>query len=299
VAKKIARFSAIVVVNILIFVLLIAAIEYVSSFFTNKVGNNLVTMYRINHTWKPNSQRVHNEWIKDNPDFPEPYTHVYNQQGWIEDYDITLTKPPQTYRIFYLGDSFTEGTVPMDQSLPSVVEQQLNEMAEGKDIEFEVINTGTTSYSPTIFYILTRYVLLDYAPDLIVVNVDMTDDFDDWKYAETLIRDDEGNPWAAPHRSVYKAPYIDTAEGVVEANAWIKLQLFLIEHSYTYNLIREFVAPRSGSDEANTQTVDFGSGRSINGGPGASRNGMTLPRQMSTAPWIYYNGWLYLLIRMM
>jgi lysophospholipase L1-like esterase len=227
--------------------LLIAGIEFASSFFADKVGSNLLTMYRINHMWKPNSERVHNEWVKDNPEFPEPYTHVYNRQGWIEDYDIELTKPPNTYRIFYLGDSFTEGTLPMDQSIPSVVEQKLNELAQGKDIQFEVINTGTTSYSPTIFYVLTRYVLMDYAPDLIVVNVDMTDDFDDWKYAETLIRDNEGNPWAVPHRSVYKAPYIDTAEGAVKANTWIKLQLFLIEHSYTYNLIREYVAPQNAN----------------------------------------------------
>jgi lysophospholipase L1-like esterase len=197
--------------------------------------------------WKPNSERVHDEWIKDNPDFPKPYKHVYNRQGWIEDYDIELAKPPNTYRIFYLGDSFTEGTLAMDQSIPSVVEQKLNELAQGKDIQFEVINTGTTSYSPTIFYVLTRYVLMDYAPDLIVVNVDMTDDFDDWKYAETLIRDNEGNPWAVPHRSVYKAPFIDTAEGAVKANTWIKLQLFLIEHSYTYNLIREYVAPQNAN----------------------------------------------------
>jgi lysophospholipase L1-like esterase len=254
--KRITRFITIVAVNIIVLILLIAGIEFASSFFADKVGSNLLTVYRLNHTWKPNSERVHDEWLKDNPEFPEPYTHVYNRQGWIEDYDIEPAKPPNTYRIFYLGDSFTEGTLPMGQSIPSVVEQKLNELAQGKDIQFEVINTGTTSYSPTIFYVLTRYVLMDYAPDLIVVNVDMTDDFDDWKYAETLIRDNEGNPWAVPHRSVYKAPFIDTAEGVVKADTWIKLQLFLIEHSYTYNLIREYVAPQNANADPVAQIDD-------------------------------------------
>lgn len=237
-----------VAVNILLFVMLVAGIEFISSFFVDTLGGNLITVYRLNHMWHPNTERVHLEWTSGNPEFSEPFTHVYNSQGWLETYDIDPVKPSDTYRIFYLGDSFTEGTLPMDQSVPSVVEQKINELSAGKDIQFEVINTGTASYSPTIFYVLTRYVLMDYAPDLIVVNVDMTDDFDDWKYAQTLIRDEAGNPWAVPRRSIYKAPYIDTAAGVVKANVWTKFQLFLVENSYTYNLIRKYVDPENATE---------------------------------------------------
>ncbi len=63
---------------------------------------------------------------------------------------------------------------------------------------FEVINTGTASYSPVIYYILLRHYLLPYEPDLVVLAVDMTDDYDDHVYRESLIRDSGGNPWAAP-----------------------------------------------------------------------------------------------------
>src|SRR5262245_14779818 len=164
-----ARVAAVVAVNVILLVLLIAAVETISSFFVGTATPNVVAIYRVNHTWTPNSKKVHDAWIKANPDFPEPYTHTYNRQGWISDHDIERAKPPQTYRIFYVGDSFTEGTVPMSQSVPSVVERELNERARGGPWRFEVINTGTLSYSPSIYYVLVRYVLMDYAPDLVVV----------------------------------------------------------------------------------------------------------------------------------
>ena len=106
------------------------------------------------------------------------YLHL-QYPGMVRKLRRQKNKAPDTFRIFYLGDSFTEGTAPMDQSVPSRVEQTLNDLVQNSSLNFEVINTGTTSYSPTIFYILARYVLTDYDPDLIVVNVDMTDDFDD------------------------------------------------------------------------------------------------------------------------
>lgn len=266
--KKVIKVLSLIAVNIFIFVALVVSIEYVSSFYADTLGGNLITVYRLNHMWHPNTERIHREWVADNPEFSEPFTHVYNSQGWLETYDIDPIKTPDTYRIFYLGDSFTEGTLPMDQSVPSVVEQQLNQLTAGKDIQFEVINTGTASYSPTIFYVLTRYVLMDYAPDLIVVNIDMTDDFDDWKYAQTLIRDEADNPWAVPRRSIYEAPFVDTAEGVVEANIWTKGQLFLVENSYTYNLIRKYIDPENATEAdlarkyvADTDAVDPSDGQ--------------------------------------
>jgi lysophospholipase L1-like esterase len=132
----------------------------------------------------------------------------------------------------------------MDQSVPSIVERYLNDRASGKALSFEVVNTGTSSYSPTIFYVLVRYVLMDYSPDLIVVVVDMTDDFDDWKYSRTLIVDEEGNPWAVPARDPYSAAFVDTGERVVKADFRLRLQLFLARHSYTYNLVQRLVAPK-------------------------------------------------------
>jgi len=254
-AKRVVGVAA---VNVVVLVGLVAFCELASSFFADKLASNVANAYRLNHTWKPLGRQVHDEWIKSNPDFPEPYVHVYNRQGWIEDYDIEPAKDPNTYRIFYVGDSFVEGTAPMDQSVPSIVETYLNDRASGKNMSFEVVNTGTSSYSPTIFYVLVRYVLMDYSPDLIVVVVDMTDDFDDWKYSETLIVDEHGNPWAVPERDPYSAAFVDTGERVVKADSWLRLQLFLARHSYTYNLLQRFVAPKENRAPPGAEDDDPG-----------------------------------------
>jgi lysophospholipase L1-like esterase len=246
-------------VNIVITLVIVITAETITSFFVERSGDHIERDYRINHRWTKNSTSTHKEWIGNNPDFQEPYVHKYNNQGWIEDYDIQKSKRPNTYRIFYLGDSFTEGTVPMDLSVPSVVENRLNKLGREKNLSFEVINTGTSSYSPTIFYVLTRYVLMDYAPDLIVVNIDLTDDFDDWKYKQTLILDNDGNPWAVPPRDIYKAAYIDTIKGAVKPNAFMKLELFLVQHSYIYTFLRKFFSPEnidSGAQDIHTNHIN-------------------------------------------
>jgi len=207
----------VVLINLLAVVLIIAGLEFWAAKYAEPPRRHIVKSFQFNHTWKPNGKKVHDEWGWRNPDFSKPYTHQYNAQGWVENYDIEINKPDNVYRIFFIGDSHTEGTVPMDKSVASVVETHLNSVAEerGLDSRVEVINTGTSSYSPTIFYVLFRYVILDYSPDLIVVNLSMNDDFDDWKYRETLIVDDQGNPLAVPPRNIYESAYFEGKESVV------------------------------------------------------------------------------------
>lgn len=180
--------------------LLISSAEILSTHVADLPTSHLSREWLLNHTWQPNATRTHREFTFFNPDFPDAYTHHFNAQGWIEHYDVDREKPANTFRIFYVGDSFTEGTCPMEQSVPSRVESMLNEKYSRDSLHFEVINTGTSSYSPTIVYVLVRYVLMEYSPDLIVFNVDMTDVHDDFKYSRTVILDDSGNPRAVPPR---------------------------------------------------------------------------------------------------
>ena len=227
-----------VAVNALVLAIAIAGLELIGWCSVNLPTSHVVPSWRLNHTWRPSSKVKHPGWAKSDLRFPEPYTHVYNKQGWIETYDVEPHKPAGTYRVFYLGDSFVEGPMPMEQSLPSLVERQLNERARGKGVRFEVVNTGTSSYSPTIYYVLMRYVVADYEPDLVVVCVDMTDDYDDWKYSETAIPDDEGNPVAVPQRNLYTSAFIDTPQGAVRATLMARVELFLYRNSHFYNLIQ-------------------------------------------------------------
>ena len=232
---------AVVYVGILLLAtgLAIALVEAWASRQVHLPEADLMKDVRLNHRWPASWEGTHTEWIAANPDFPRPYVHKHNAQSWVEDYDVALAKAPGTYRIFYVGDSFTEGCVPMEESVPSRVEAHLNGKGARPGRRYEVINTGTWSYSPVLEYILIRYEIAPYAPDLIVLSVDMTDDFDDWSYRRTLVRDGEGNPYAVPPDDPYTRPWVSTESGAVKSTIGRRLQLFLFEHSYAYNLLRE------------------------------------------------------------
>lgn len=218
-------------------VLLIVVLELAMSHVATRPVDHLAKHPRLHHTWRPNGKQEHREWMERNPDYPEPYTHHYNAQGWLEAYDVAPEKPAGTYRIFYVGDSFTEGTVPMSQSVPSLVETYLSSLALPEPLTFEVINTGTSSYSPILYYILVRYFLIDFAPDLIVVSVDMTDVFDDAKYSATLRLDEQGDPWGVVPSDAWGAQLLDVGAGAVKPSLRDRLRRYLHEHSYTYNFL--------------------------------------------------------------
>ena len=187
--------------------------------------------FRLNHV---NSERYyHTETRYYLDDSSERYLFYLkiNSQGWREDYEVSIDKPVSVYRVFYVGDSFIEGTAPVDSTVPYLVEEELNRRYAGSKTHYEVINAGTTSYSPSIFYVLIRYYLLKYSPDLIVINVDMTDNYDDWKYSSTIVLDSEGNPYAVPHRKIGNAKFIDTKEGAREMTFMSRVYLFLYEKS--------------------------------------------------------------------
>ena len=234
-------------VSVALTCLLVSLIELLSAQVTTLPGDTAVKHWRLNHSWRPYKVDVKPTTYTGitEPGYPPHHTHTYNDQGWIEDYDVTLTAPPNVFRIFYVGDSFTEGVCPSDQSVPNHVERLLNDKYADQDLQIEVINTGTTSYSPTLVYLLVRFYLLQYSPDLIVFNVDMTDVHDDVKYSKTLLWGDDGKPLACPPKS---------RPGLNTDNA---MGLLLYEYSYTYNAALYFSGRKRGSDEVLDKDVYF------------------------------------------
>ena len=110
-------------------ILLVALLELGAACLTSLPGAATVPHSRLHHTWPKNTTREHREYMATNLDFPDPYIHQYNSQSWLAAYDVSTEKPQGTYRIFYVGDSFTEGTVPMHQSLSVLVGAELNKRA--------------------------------------------------------------------------------------------------------------------------------------------------------------------------
>lgn len=228
------------IANTLLLLFTVGVLEFFGWFYAERPFKSFIPSWRFNHLRKPNTVLNSREFFSSAPGLAQRFpgaTWSYNNQGWLHPYDVDERKPPNTYRIFYLGDSFTEGTCPPDGNVPSVVGRRLAEMTRGGDLRFEVINTGIPSFAPTIYYIMARYKALDFDPDLMVVNVDMTDDYDEWKYRPITVVDDEGNPMAVPMRDIFSDPYIDTERGAVRATWWMRTQLYLYTKSYFFNFM--------------------------------------------------------------
>ena len=115
----------------------------------------------------------------------------------LRDHEITMPKPPGVFRIFMLGDSFTEGAgFTLETTAPKLLETFLNERRCGR--RFEVINAGVASYSPILEYLLLTRVGLGLDPDLIVLNFDMTYVHDDWVRTAIARLDARGLPVSVP-----------------------------------------------------------------------------------------------------
>lgn len=99
-------------------------------------------------------------------DYMEFDTQVHiNSRGLRDDRDVNYEKPPGTFRILVLGDSFAEAIqVDFEETFCRVLERRLNE--EYDDVEFEVINGGVGSYGTdqeAVFFAVEGF---RYQPDL-------------------------------------------------------------------------------------------------------------------------------------
>jgi lysophospholipase L1-like esterase len=161
-----------------------------------------------------------------------PYLLTTNRQSWVEDYDVSVAKPPDTYRIFYVGDSTVQGTVAAEYKMVEIVEKKLNERSADSGIHFEVINTGTSSYSILTYYLLVKTDLLEYSPDLVVLNIDMTDVVQDYTYRQWIVKNNNVDISGITNNDD-GTPYIMTPQGVVRGHKRTRAFMWLVRHSAT------------------------------------------------------------------
>jgi hypothetical protein len=103
----------------------------------------------------------------------------------------------------------------MEQGVPRIVESALRPYFLQKNMTVEVVNTGTASYAPSLYYLVLREIL-PYEPDLVVIDVDLTDVFDDWIYRSTARFDASGDLVAVPPRGPLTDRFIRNAQGLRE-----------------------------------------------------------------------------------
>lgn len=218
---------------------LIAAEVGARSFYRD-VKPFLMTDEVLNHVWIPNQTRVVRDFEKAG--IP-PFTRKVNAQGFIMEREVSARKTEGTYRLAYLGDSFTEGTCPEGDSVPAIVERSLRVPGYNN---VEVINGGTASYAPTLYYLLLKTKLLAYQPDLVVVNVDMTDVFDDSLYGATLKTDERGEPVACPPGHPLLKTHRRTERGLEEFSTTQRFLLWLAARSDAVKLVLQVVSRPRG-----------------------------------------------------
>ena len=196
----------------------------------------------LHHVWTPSFREVDTRrGIR--------YERVVNSQSWVEDYDVSVAKPKGCYRVFYVGDSNTEGVVPAGSRMVDIVEAELNDVYRGSGWAFEVVNTGTSSYSPILYYLLIRTRVLAYSPDLVVVNVDMTDLVNDASYRAFALHDTEGRLVSVTGGAELPGDYRMTPRGLVRMRPHDRLAEWVVTHSAFCRNLRMFLkGPVAGVD---------------------------------------------------
>ncbi len=100
--------------------------------------------------------------------------------------DFSLQKPPATYRILGIGDSFTFGEgVKEEDTFLSRLQSHLS--AQNPDKAFEVINAGTSGYNTQdeVISLTNRWIKL--TPDLVILTFTMNDGYADDEFADSAL----------------------------------------------------------------------------------------------------------------
>ncbi len=119
-----------------------------------------------------------------------------NSQG-LRGAEIAVPKPAGTYRIVCLGDERTAG---MDVAEADTFCQQMQELLQSRSkLKIEVINAGTPDYCPLLSALQFRQKLMASQPDLVILNWDMSDVWDDYCYRRYTTMGANNEPLGCSH----------------------------------------------------------------------------------------------------
>jgi len=148
----------------------------------------------------------------------------------LRDREITLAKPGGVKRILMLGDSFTEGDgVKSSETFSSQLQRMLDTASAGQ--RWEVINAGVGSYSPLLEYLYLTRQGLQLNPDLVILNFDLSDVYDDINYTHLARFDNRGVP-------VGVAPELEHVPGNWLEAGLVGIKDFCKDHFRLYNFTR-------------------------------------------------------------
>jgi len=115
--------------------------------------------------------------------------------------EIPAAKPTNSYRLVMLGDSFTMGMgVEDDQTFSVLLERSLKPSVASCGKAIEVLNAGVDSYAPILSFLQLKRDLGPLKPDMVVLNLDVSDLVQESAYRREAVRGPDGEIVAVPIR---------------------------------------------------------------------------------------------------
>jgi lysophospholipase L1-like esterase len=112
--------------------------------------------------------------------------------------DEVIPKENFDLRVLMLGDSFTWG---YGVEHEETYTEQLQHMLNDNGINGDVVNAGVTSYSPVLEYLYLKNKGLQLQPDIVIMNIDLSDFQDDYIRERDAEFDAHGIITAVPKES--------------------------------------------------------------------------------------------------
>lgn len=110
-------------------------------------------------------------------------TYSINSHG-MRDFEYSLEKGENIYRILLIGDSFIEGVgVNIEDSTGKILEKSLANL-NGKKVE--VMQMGVAGWSPLTEYLYLARNVVDFKPDLVILTFNATDFRDEYYHFDLL-----------------------------------------------------------------------------------------------------------------
>ncbi len=173
------------------------SLQVQSSGAANDLANLALPSWKCHHALKPLKAAV-----RRNPDTHLPVEVRTNSLG-LRGPEVSLPKPGNVYRILYLGDDAVFASeLPEEECFAKLIEQALPS-AEGR--RYEVINAGIPGYCPLLSFLQFKHSLASLEPDLLILNLDMSDVADDHQYRRHARLAEDDLPLICSH-PVFQTP---------------------------------------------------------------------------------------------